>query len=126
MAATRESRQNPFAALSALRDALPPGETAQREAAKPAETPSDPVVALLARRVVVRRERKGRGGKTVTVVQCAEGGDEAALEALARELRKALGTAAHREEGAVIVGGDIDDRVADWLSQRGARRVTRG
>ncbi len=125
MAGDARKPGNPFAALNALRDALPPGE-ATRETPKAADTPSDPVAAVLSKRVVVRRERKGRGGKTVTVVQCAEGSDEAALDALAKELRKALGTAAHREEGAVIVGGDIDDRVADWLSVRGAKRVTRG
>ena len=43
-----------------------------------------------------------------------------------KELRKALGTAAQRENSAVAVQGDIDDRVADWLSRRGATRITRG
>lgn len=125
MAGDARKPGNPFAALSALRDALPPGE-ATSETPKAEEAPTDPVAAVLSKKVVVRRERKGRGGKTVTVVQCADGSDEAALEALAKALRKALGTAAHREERVVIVGGDIDDRVADWLSQRGAKRVTRG
>lgn len=125
MAGEARKPGNPFATLSALRDALPPGE-ATRETAKTEAPAPDPVAAVLSQKVVVRRERKGRGGKTVTVVQCADGSDEAALEALAKELRKALGTAAHREARAVIVGGDIDDRVADWLSQRGAKRVTRG
>lgn len=112
MAGDARKPGNPFAALNALRDALPPGE-ATRETPKAADTPSDPVAAVLSKRVVVRRERKGRGGKTVTVVQCAEGSDEASLDALASSSfeRPAI-PAAHREEGAVIVGGDIDDRVA--------------
>ena len=122
-----KTASNPFAKLAAMRDALPPGEA---PAAQPAATATaavlDPVAALLARRVVVRRERKGRGGKTVTLVQCADGADGAALDALAKELRKALGTAAQREEGAVAVQGDIADRVADWLKGRGAGRIVRG
>lgn len=116
---------SPFAKLAALRDALPAGEA--RAPAAPAVAPAvDAVAALLARRVVVRRERKGRGGKTVTVVQCADDADAAALDALARELRKALGTAAQREGAAVAVQGDIADRVAAWLQGRGASRIVRG
>jgi translation initiation factor 1 len=120
-----KTASNPFAKLGLLRDALPPGEAPAAQAATVA-TAVDPVAALLARRVVVRRERKGRGGKTVTLVQCADGADGAALDALAKELRKALGTAAQREEGAVAVQGDIADRVADWLKGRGAGRIVRG
>lgn len=113
---------NPFAKLAALREALPVGEARAPAAAAVV----DPVAALLARKVVVRRERKGRGGKTVTVVQLPEGADAAALDALAKELRKALGTAAQREECAVAVQGDIADRVAEWLKARGAGRIVRG
>ncbi len=117
---------NPFARLAALRHDLPPGDAGPPAAAAPAEVAVDPVVALLARRVVVRREKKGRGGKTVTVLQFPDGGDEAAVDALAKELRKALGTAAQREDSAVAVQGDIVDRVADWLGKRGAKRIVRG
>jgi translation initiation factor 1 len=110
---------NPFAKLAALRDALPAGPT-------PAPAAVDPVAALLARRVVVRRERKGRGGKTVTVVQFPDGAEATPLDALAKELRKGLGTAAQREETSVAVQGDIADRVAAWLTGRGAARIVRG
>lgn len=116
---------NPFAKLAAMRDALPVGE-AKAPAEQVAATVLDPVAALLARRLVVRRERKGRGGKTVTVVQWPDGAEDAALDALAKELRKALGTAAQREEASVAVQGDIADRVAAWLAGRGAGRVVRG
>lgn len=118
---------NPFARLAALRNDLPPGDA--RPPAGPASpaVPVDPVVALIARRVVVRHERKGRGGKTVTVLQFPDGGgDEATVDALARELRKALGTAAQREDATVVVQGDIVDRVVDWLGKRGATRIVRG
>lgn len=116
---------NPFAKLAAMRDALPAGE-AKAPAAQPVAAVLDPVAALLARRLVVRRERKGRGGKTVTMVQWPDGAEAAALDALARELRKGLGTAAQREEASIAVQGDIADRVAAWLSGRGAGRIVRG
>lgn len=117
---------NPFAKLAALRDALPAGD-AKPAAAPVVAAPVDAVAALLSRRTVVRHERKGRGGKTVTLVQFPDGGASGdALDALARELRKALGTAAKREDGAVAVQGDIADRVAEWLRARGAARVVRG
>lgn len=116
---------NPFAKLAALREALPAGEAKTPAAQEPAEA-VDPVAALLARRVVVRRERKGRGGKTVTVVQWPDGAEAAALDALAKELRKGLGTAAQREETSIAVQGDIADRVAAWLAGRGAARIVRG
>jgi translation initiation factor 1 len=115
---------NPFAKLAALRDALPPGQAPAAPVAPAVE--ADPVKALLARRVVVRRERKGRGGKTVTVVQFPDGAEEAPIDALAKELRKGLGTAAQREESSVAVQGDIADRVAAWLAARGAARIVRG
>jgi translation initiation factor 1 len=107
------------------RDALPVGEAKAPAAQGPAAV-VDPVAALLARRLVVRRERKGRGGKTVTVVQWPDGAEAAALDALAKELRKGLGTAAQREEASIAVQGDIADRVATWLAGRGAGRIVRG
>ncbi|MFO0602058.1 MAG: translation initiation factor [Polyangiales bacterium] len=116
---------NPFGALAALRDALPPGE-AKAPTEAPAPTASDPVARLLAARAVVARERKGRGGKTATLVRFPDGADAGALDALAREVRQALGTGAQAEEGAVAVQGDLVERVADWLAKRGAKRVVRG
>ena len=116
---------NPFAKLAAMRDALPAGE-AKAPSEQAAATVVDPVAALLARRLVVRRERKGRGGKTVTVVQWPDGAEASALDALAKELRKGLGTAAQREDASIAVQGDIADRVAAWLAGRGAGRVVRG
>ena len=87
--------RSPFSSLAALRGELPAGPVKEplKEAAATIEL--DPVAALLARKLVVRRERKGRGGKTVTLVQFPSGAQpDAALEALAGELRKSLGTSA--------------------------------
>ena len=74
-------------------------------------------------RVVLRRERKGRGGKTVTVV---EGVPVLIAERLARALRKGLGCGARVEEGAVVLQGDQVERSAAWLIVRGVKKVIRG
>lgn len=73
-------------------------------------------------KVVVRREKKGRGGKTATLV---EGASIRAMDrdALAKTLRKALGCGARAEGDAVVVQGDQRDAVQKWLEKRGAKVV---
>jgi translation initiation factor 1 len=76
-------------------------------------------------KLVVRRERKGRGGKTVTLVQ-GLAPRPAEIEALARALRKALGIGSTAEDGEVVLQGDVADRAAAWLQAHGAKKVVRG
>jgi translation initiation factor 1 len=76
-------------------------------------------------RVVVRRERKGHGGKTVTVVD-GLAMPQAKLEELARAMRKALGCGSWVDDGRVVLQGDRPDAAAAWLSRHGAKQVTRG
>lgn len=90
--------------------------------ARPAPPPDAPAVAGVP---VVRRERKQRGGKAVTVVARLELGPEE-LKALAREMAKALGCGARVEGEDVVIQGDQVERAAAWLERRGARRVVRG
>ena len=73
-------------------------------------------------KAVVRRERKGRGGKTVTVV---DGKALAAqdLQALAKRLRKALGAGARVEDSRLVVQGDQRDAAKRWLEKQGATVV---
>lgn len=74
-------------------------------------------------KVVVRRQTKGRGGKTVTRVT---GVTAAELDALAAEMKRALGCGAKVEDGDVLLLGDVADRAVAWLESAGARRVIRG
>ncbi|WP_029166231.1 translation initiation factor [Aminiphilus circumscriptus] len=74
-------------------------------------------------RVVLRRERKGRGGKTVTVV---EGVPVPLAEGLACALRKGLGCGSRVEEGVVVLQGDQVERSAAWFTARGVKKVIRG
>lgn len=78
-----------------------------------------------AKKLVVRRERKGRGGKTATVVEGIRV-SASALERIARALRRALGCGAGVEDGCVVVQGDQVDRVERWLVERGAGKVVVG
>lgn len=112
-------KHNPFAALGGGLD-LPAGP----EEAAPVETPEPEAgPTRLPGKLVVRREKKGRGGKTVTRVS---GLPEAHREALAARMKKALGCGAAHEEDDVILLGDVVDRAADWLEAEGAKRVSRG
>ncbi len=108
-------KRSPFASLEALKAALPAGEPA-RVAEKAAVHPFEA-------KVVVARSRKGRGGKTVAIVT---GVKEAARESVCRDLKKALGCGAMIEDAAIVVQGDVSDRVRAWLEAQGARRIVMG
>jgi len=68
--------------------------------------------------VRVRRETKGRGGKTVTVVAGATG-DEAALKTLAGELKRRCGAGGTVKDGIIEIQGDFCDLIVSELSGRG-------
>ncbi|MCR5347262.1 MAG: hypothetical protein K6E38_05735 [Fretibacterium sp.] len=76
------------------------------------------------KRAVLQRARSG-GGKWVVRVLVSPPPEAAQLEDLAREVRKALGTGARVGDGALLVQGDIPDRVEDWLRKRGVPKIVR-
>lgn len=110
-------KKSPFASLEALKEALPPGQA--RQAEKPAPSAKDEFDA----KVVIARSRKGRGGKTVSIVS---GVKAAARETICRELKKSLGCGATIEDDTIVVLGDVADRARVWLEARGARRIVMG
>lgn len=68
--------------------------------------------------VRIRRESKGRGGKTVTVVTGVPG-DDAALTVLAGELKRRCGTGGTVKDGSIEIQGDHGDLLLAELSRRG-------
>src|SRR5207253_4816658 len=68
----------------------------------------------------LRMEKKGRGGKTVTIVDGLPR-NAAFLKELAQELKRACGTGGAVLDGAVELQGDLRDRVRDHLSKKGYR-----
>ena len=109
---------NPFASL---KDKLVvPRAAAPREMpAREIDAPRGPA------RAVVRLERKGRGGKEVTVVEQLAL-PPAALREWLKSLKAALGCGGAVEGDALVLQGDHRDRVRALLEERGVRRVTVG
>jgi translation initiation factor 1 len=114
-----------FAGLAKLRASV--AENAPREPAAPAPAPvaTQPAPAPLGDKVVVQRERKGHGGKTMVRVSGLKPRG-AALEEVAKQMRRALGCGSVVEDDCVLVQGDQPQRVADWLGKNGARKVVIG
>lgn len=115
---------NPFAALQGALGELPAGAPPAADPGRPA-APADPSPPQLRGTIVIRREKKGRGGKTVTVVE-GLGLPPEALATMAQQLRRHLGSGAHVEGEAIVVTGAQTTRVRDWLSARGAGRIVIG
>jgi translation initiation factor 1 len=107
---------NPFGALARDREALPAGPPPRVEKAP---TPAGPA------RAVVRMERKGRGGKEVTVIEQLEL-PVRQLEVWLKALKGALGCGGVVEEGALVLQGDHRERIKAWLEARGVKRVSVG
>lgn len=76
-------------------------------------------------KLVLRRERKGRGGKTATIV-AGLGLRPKAMEQLTKELRRSLGCGAMVDGDTIVLGGDLTTRAAEWLQKHGAKRVVIG
>lgn len=98
----------------------------------PAPAPSAPEPTAVApidlggvTRIVLRRERKGRGGKTATVVEGLRL-PPSGLERIARELKRALGCGASVEGATILVQGDMAARMEPWFLARGVKRVVVG
>ncbi len=109
---------NPFAALR------PAGEAAPAEPVVEARKQPEPADERVPERAVVRVQKKGRRGKTVTLVTHLL----LPPEGLARwcaELRRQLGCGGAVEGETLVLQGDQRGRVADALEARGVRKVTR-
>jgi len=74
-------------------------------------------------RAVVRYQRKGRGGKEVTLVDKLELAP-ADLEGWCRDLKRALGCGGAIEGAVIVLAGDQRERLPRLLEGRGVRRVT--
>jgi translation initiation factor 1 len=109
---------NPFAAIAAKREELPSGPVPTAAPAR-VEERKGPA------RAVVRLERKGRGGKEVTVVEHLEL-PRAEREVWLKALKNSLGCGGVVEEEALVLQGDQRERLPALLEARGVRRVVVG
>lgn len=65
----------------------------------------------------LRLEKKGRGGKTVTVVYDLPA-NAAFLKELSQELKRACGTGGSATDDTVELQGDLRDRVREYLTSK--------
>jgi translation initiation factor 1 len=107
-------KDSPFASLEQLRGKVPPGTPPRLPPA-----PKGPA------RAVVRLERKQRGGKEVTVIEKL-GLPAKELEVWCRALKQALGCGGAVEGEAIVLQGDLKQRLPAVLEARGVQRVTVG
>jgi translation initiation factor 1 len=108
----------PFARLAGRLGDLPPGPEPVSTAPE-VPRPSAPA------RAVVRMERAGRGGKTVTVVEQL-GLPAPELAAWLKALKGELGCGGAVEGEALVLQGDLRERVRAALAARGVMRVSVG
>lgn len=73
----------------------------------------------------VRRETKGRGGKTVTTISgLALPADE--LKALAKRIKARCGCGGSVVDGVIEIQGDRADMLCDWLAAEGFKTKRAG
>ncbi len=114
---TGASLNNPFAALEA--NGLPAGAV-QRPASVPANR--EPYKPSKLGRVVLRREKAHRGGKTVIVVyDFAPNIGGAYIESLAGKLKAACGCGGTAKDRTIEIQGDQPGRIRALLEQEGFR-----
>jgi translation initiation factor 1 len=118
---------SPFAALGSLASKPPqPAMPAAPPAAQPPKNPAAAVPALQGNTPVrVGRERKGRGGKTVSIITGVMS-REAGQQALLKLLKGKLGTGGTLEDGAIIIQGDHRERIVEILNELGYKAKVAG
>lgn len=113
---------NPFGGLSA--SGLPEGKPEKAEPAKRAGKAKKP---LKKGRVELRREKGGRGGKTVTTLSAfATHLPLSELEKLAFDLKKACACGGTQKGRTIELQGDVRDRAFSELESRGYQPVRAG
>ncbi len=89
------------------------GRPPAKPAATPAVVPADGVVRL-------HRDKKGRGGKVVTLITGLPG-NAAALDALLKQLKQHCGAGGTREDTTLVIQGDHRERLRGALEALGHR-----
>ena len=91
----------------------------------PVPSPAKPAAKGAGEVVRVQRERKGRRGKTVSVITGVPG-PEARRQDLLKQLKQKLGTGGALEGDNIVIQGDHRDRAVDLLNQMGYRAKSAG
>jgi translation initiation factor 1 len=78
-----------------------------------------------AQKLLVRKEKKGRGGKVVTVVEGYKGNPQT-LEELAKKIKQQCGVGGATKGKDIVIQGDLADKVVRILISNGynAKKTT--
>lgn len=68
--------------------------------------------------LIAKLEKKGRGGKTVSIIEGFVG-NQKDLKDLAKELKNKCGTGGSVKEGQIIIQGNVRDKIMEYLKQKG-------
>ena len=101
--------------LAALRGSLEP-DSEQHEEISDAEPETSSSVQTQA--LTIFYERKGRGGKQATIITGFTIPDDA-LQELASQMKRTLGTGGSARAGEILIQGDRRDAVRSFLRQKG-------
>ena len=108
--------------VDGLKDVLP----LRRESSEKEELVSSTGIGCGCR-LDVRREKAGRGGKTVTTVAGFPPRlSRNELKGMLRDLKKLLGSGGAIVDGHWELQGDHREKIIEWLSQKGFRPVLAG
>lgn len=118
---SEEIINNPFLALAQQekRSAPPVTGSMDREEVSGKVSKGKPVID----RVILRKERKGHGGKTVTVVEIRPS-EKTDMKEMAKKLKNALGCGGKAEGDLIVLQGDIAVRVGEFFRNMGVRNIT--
>lgn len=118
--------ESPFASL---KDLLPPDEGSDAASQQRSPQTEQSSVSRGAGQnkapVRVHRERKGRRGKTVTVITGISGPEAARLDVL-KQLKRKLGTGGTLKDDTIEIQGDHRERVVELLNATGYRAKQAG
>jgi translation initiation factor 1 len=101
---------------------LAPTQRAEPVPDAPPTPPPAPRGPALGRRAVLAIEKKGRGGKTVTTIADLVSTPND-LEAMAQQIRRAMGCGAVIEEAKIVVQGDQRDRLRAFIQGLGVTDI---
>lgn len=75
--------------------------------------------------LIVKIDRKGRGGKTATLIEGFVGAEDD-LKALAKQLKNKCGTGGSAKDGIILIQGEVREKVVQELEKAGYRAKKSG